>query len=460
LNLDLRQNLLGPIAPAAPASDINQKPAKSVSRPTSVDDAQASPETKSRARTSGRASGLKKESDFDMLYSDVSLPNVQNRKPVSKAKVKLIKPAVEEAEAVRPKPNRQVATKFVRPTKAKVRASAGKSELESELNDSGGIIDDSLDSENISSGGSSGPSDDKIPIATDLLAKKQFAQVIDLLRPVSDRLGRNGLLILARAQGAKGDHLSRIRTIELCLAKNAKDALVHKELGDAYSEIRKFDESIASYREAVSLNKDFPAAYLGLATTYEKSKSLDDARETYHRLIKRFGETPIYLTSLCRLFLADGFLADAVATCKKASEQDSEDASNSVNLAKAFLDKEEPEKAGQVLRQASSRFPASEPVQSMAGQASFGKGDHVSAHRHYTLAAVADPKSIAAQIGLAQSAFELQKYQEALTAYERACKLDRGRASIEFRKSMFKLKDRQDYKWQGRFENSIDDCYR
>ncbi|MEK7356373.1 MAG: tetratricopeptide repeat protein, partial [Bdellovibrionota bacterium] len=103
------------------------------------------------------------------------------------------------------------------------------------------------------------------------------------------------------------------------------------------------------------------------------------------------------------------------------------------------------------------RFPASEPVQTTTGSLYLDKKDFAVAYRYYKQATKADPKSSRAWQGLANTAFELQKNQEALDAYGTACSLDR-KMTKDLRGAISKLRVRKDLKWEMQFESRLLKC--
>jgi len=68
-----------------------------------------------------------------------------------------------------------------------------------------------------------------------------------------------------------------------------------------------------------------------------------------------------------------------------------------------------------------------------------------------------NPKSTRALIGYANSALELQKNEEALGAFIRACEIDR-KLGKEMRIALGKLKARKDSNWENRFEDGLIHC--
>src|SRR5262245_2080731 len=69
----------------------------------------------------------------------------------------------------------------------------------------------------------------KVDTAEGFMLKKEYDKVVETLRPVSDRLNRKGLLLLAQGYAAQKSYLNEIRTLEMLLGQNDKDYFVqHK----------------------------------------------------------------------------------------------------------------------------------------------------------------------------------------------------------------------------------------
>jgi tetratricopeptide (TPR) repeat protein len=287
---------------------------------------------------------------------------------------------------------------------------------------------------------------------------QRATEVITLLKPYNDRLPRKGLIILARGYAQNRDPINELRTLELCLAKNPNDYVVQTMLGDSYGHARRSEEAVASYLEAKKTNAKYRPAYDGMLAVLERTGDRYEARTLLNDMIKVFGAQPGFYTDLCRLYALDNFLEKSVEVCRKAIEKDPKTAENYVYLGTSLRDQEESSHAEKVLNDASKRFPASEPVQSTAGEFSVSRKDYVGAYRHYKQAVVADSKSSKALLGLATSAFELQKYEEALRTFIQACKVNKHAAG-EFRLAAGKLRARKDYSWQSKYENAMVNCY-
>lgn len=282
-------------------------------------------------------------------------------------------------------------------------------------------------------------------------------EAVELLKPFNDRLPRKGLIVLARAYGKKNDPISQLRTLELSLAKNPNDYVIQTMLGEAHSRAKRAEESVAAFMEAKKINAKYKPAYEGLLKEYERTQDRYEARTTLNDMIKVFGHDPRFYASLCRLYALDNFLEKSVEICRKAIEQDPSNPESYVHLGNSLRDQEEADKAQRVLSDAVKRFPASEPVQTAAGELHLAKKDFVGAYKLFRQAAQSDPKSSRAVTGLAQTSFELQKYEEALGAFVQACKIER-KSLGEFRLAMGKLRSRKDFDWLSKYEAGMARC--
>lgn len=286
--------------------------------------------------------------------------------------------------------------------------------------------------------------------------KNDFVSIVALLKPHTDVLPRSGLLVLARAY-AHTDVTSEIRTLELCLAKNVRDYVVATQLGLALARGHRLEEAIATLREARSFNRKYPGVYDATFRVLDKMGDRYEARSVLNDKIKIFGGAPKDYSELCRLYSLDDFLEKAAEVCRFAIEKDPGNQMNYVHLGMSLRDLQKKDEAARVLRDGANRFPASEPIHTAAGVLKSDAKSFVEAYSYFKTAVAADPNSGGANAGLGASAFELQKNEEALNAFVRACKIDH-KHTREFRSALAKLKTRKDTLWQERFENGLGQC--
>lgn len=287
--------------------------------------------------------------------------------------------------------------------------------------------------------------------------KGDAAAILGLLKPVTDTLPRRGLLLLARAFAKQADTLNEVRTLELCLAKNAQDYVVQTALGDSYLRAKRFEEAVASYREARQINARYRPTYDGLLAALEKLGERYEARVLLNDMMKYFGTQPSFLTDLCRLYALDNFLEKSIEVCRSAIERNPKNPDNYIYLGLSLKDQENPAKAAEVLSDAAKRFPASELAQTSAGELEIERKNFVAAHKLFQQAVAIAPQSGKALAGLANTAFELQKTGEALEAYKKACAADR-RYVKDFRLALAKLRTRRDINWEQKYDDAIAQC--
>jgi tetratricopeptide (TPR) repeat protein len=288
--------------------------------------------------------------------------------------------------------------------------------------------------------------------------EKKWDEVIQTLKPLNDSLPRKSLLTLATAFEHKKEYLSQIRTLQLCVAKHPGDYVAITELGRAYSLAGRKNDAQDRFLEAKSINSKYRPAYEGLLVELEKNGPIYEAIELVNDMQKVFGAHSVFFSTLCRLYTLDGHIKKAIETCESAITRDGKNPENYINLSKALKNGENTDKANQVLTKALGRFPASELVQATAGEMQIERKDFVAAYRIFKKASETSPNSGRAQIGYADAAFALQKNEEALKAYIRACKLDK-KLTKNFRTSYGVLRERKDFTWQQRFESGLNQCH-
>lgn len=299
--------------------------------------------------------------------------------------------------------------------------------------------------------------DAKIDQAQRLYDAKKYDAAINILKPVNDVLPRAGLLLLARSYSAKGEVLDEIRTLELCLAKNPKDYVVKTVYGQALIREKRVDDGMAAFQEARQLNPRYKPAYEAMLKQLEHAGERYEARNVLNDMVKTFGPQAEFYTSLCRLYALDGYNEKCVEICGEAIKKDPRIPENHVFLGLALLDREEIDRATSILTKAAERFPASEPVQGAMGTLYALKKDMVRSFKYFKAATVANPNSARAWVGYANAAFQLQKNDEALNGFSKACQIDRMQTK-DFRLALGQLRVRHDNVWRSKFENAISQC--
>lgn len=290
--------------------------------------------------------------------------------------------------------------------------------------------------------------------AAALERQKNYDGAIELLESHKSQLGKSGLVLLSRVLGKANRPVDAIAALELANARFPKDALLQTLLAAALAKADRKEESIAMYYTAKTTNAKYVPAYDGLLAELVKGESRQEARDLLSDMMKRFGRKGRWVSQLCYLYAIDAFHEKAVETCLEAIRRDPTNPMSTVHLATTYREQNKPEKAKKVLMKTAAKIRRSEPVQTALGDYYTEKKNYVDAFRWYKAAVKNDPKSFAAQLGLAQAALELQKMEESVTAFTAACRIKRT-AIREFQSGLIKIRNRGDIKWQSRFESAI-----
>lgn len=297
----------------------------------------------------------------------------------------------------------------------------------------------------------------RLELAQILEKRSDTDGVISTLQPSLKSLGRQELLLLGRAYAKARKALDQVKVMELALAKFPKDYVVITALGEAYSNAGKSDLAIEKFNEAKAINDKYRPANEGLFREFERIGDKYEARNILNDLIKNFGRRPKYVSDLCRIYSSDDYLEKAVEVCQEAVQRESKNEANYIHLGKNLKDLEKPDQAAKTFGKAVKKFPKSVVILTAAADFHVERKNFVEAHKLYRQAVLADEKSAKAMLGYANTSFELQKLNEALEAFIRACKLDRS-LEREFRSAFVKLRARKDEKWEKKYEEGMERC--
>jgi tetratricopeptide (TPR) repeat protein len=285
---------------------------------------------------------------------------------------------------------------------------------------------------------------------------RNYAAVISTLKPKIAQLPRSGLLQLGRAYAQTNDALGEIHVLELVTAQNSKDYVAQTLLGNAYLKVKRYDDAATAFGTAREVNARYRPAYDGALALLEQSQETYEARTLVLDIIKTFGPDARSTSQLCRMYSGESFVPEkSENACRQAISTDPKNPENYVYLTMALRDTDQKVEAEKTIGKAAARFPASENVQVLAGEMKVNDNNFADSYRFYTQAVKANPQSARAQVGLAKSAFGLQKHAEAIEAFVKACKIDR-KTTLDFRTAAASLKKNKDDKWM-KYQDAIDE---
>lgn len=293
--------------------------------------------------------------------------------------------------------------------------------------------------------------------AQSAMKARNYDQVIQLLSGEIEKLNREGLFLLAKAYSAQKKHEAAIKAYNACLSLNPKDFEAKTLIGAEQLVSGKDKEALATLKEALDGNPQFVPAYKLLIRYYEKKKNKYEQRLLYEDMIAKVGESTEALTKLCELTTQDRLYDLGSKYCQKSIIRDPKIADNYVNLGIVFKETGQPEKAEDNLKKAAQDFPKSLYAQITYAQFLEEKKNYIFSFTYYKRAAEADSKSVNALLGLGNSALEIQKYGDSLSAFERACSLDR-KTLPSFRRAANSLRTMRIQDWLKKFEQAIETC--
>lgn len=293
--------------------------------------------------------------------------------------------------------------------------------------------------------------------AKTLAAKKDYSGVISTLSPKVEVLNREGLFLLAKAYSMTKNSSSAIKTYTAVLSMNPKDVEAKTLIGAEQFASGKDSEALETLKEALEINPRFVAAYRVLIRIYEKKSNKYELRILYQDLIEKTSERPEYVAKLCALTTEDSLYDLSSKYCQKGITLNKNLADNHIYLGITLKETGKSEEAEKVLKKASTDFPKSEFGQITYGKFMDEKKNFIASYSLYKHATVINPKSKEGLLGLANAAMEIQKYAEALAAYEVVCKVDKTIMPI-FRRATNTLRTMKIEEWLRKFEAGIDRC--
>ncbi len=290
-----------------------------------------------------------------------------------------------------------------------------------------------------------------------LLQQGKFQEVIDQLSPKLPELDAQGLKYLGRAYSGVKNSVTAIKTFNLALSKNAKDAEASTLVGLELLSTGKDREAMISFREALKSDPKYEPAYLAIEKIYIKKNNKYELRMLYSDMIDLLGEKPAYVTRLCELLCTSGLYDDAKKMCRRGIAVKRDEPKNYIYLALTHKEQGDKELATALFKKTVDLFKNSEEAQVAYAQFLDGEKNFVEAAKFYKAALDLNPESLRGQIGFAMASLEIQNYQNTFDALDKACRMDR-RSIKEVRRAMGVLRVMKADKWMEKFEALSEKC--
>jgi tetratricopeptide (TPR) repeat protein len=288
--------------------------------------------------------------------------------------------------------------------------------------------------------------------------KGDYAAVTDLLWKHIDSLDRKSLILLAVAHEKKKEPANMLKVATLLSAKDPKDYEALYLLGTAQFMSKKSTEALESLKASLEINPKYEPAYEKLAQMYAEKKNTYELRILYQDMVDKIGKKPAYLNKLCEINAVLDYQEDqALSYCKEAIGKDPKNADNYVYMGIVQKNGGNAEEAKKSLKSAADAHSKSEFAQYTYANLLEEQKNYLEASKYYLAGTAADATAARSWIGYAKTSFEVHKFEPALDAYKKACKLDKKNA-VAFRKATTILRNTKDAAWVKPYETASDAC--
>ena len=300
------------------------------------------------------------------------------------------------------------------------------------------------------------------------IKKKQWKSAVEVILPAQEKLTSTELIRLAEAQLEIADAKGALNILTFWSNKNAPTAHAKFIEGKSYALLAgkeatmeqkkaKVLLAVEAFKAAISIDPKKEDAYLQWAATIEKYLSVyaEEATLVYRKLIENNGEKEAYMINRCRYAVEARYWDEAIKVCETARSQLPESPEGAVFLSQAYMANDSKELAKKTLISAVTATPKSFLARKELADFYMKEGNPVAAVEHYTAAVGIDNTSAPAYLGQARALYQTKRYDDALVAYQKNCKLSRMVAS-DFKTSMGLL--RSNPRLHQKYKSTIDAC--
>lgn len=156
----------------------------------------------------------------------------------------------------------------------------------------------------------------------------------------------------------------------------SKDPIASLQVARSYNALGRYDKSIAQYKDVIAKNPDAHIAGFELGKLYLKTKSYEEGRILFLKLIASNDSNPEYHYYLGEIFTELDQPASSLNSYKKAIEKDSQHLKSLFRLGKYFVVKREKETALRYLDQGLRVYPDDVSLINLKALAYFNNDEH------------------------------------------------------------------------------------
>jgi tetratricopeptide (TPR) repeat protein len=141
------------------------------------------------------------------------------------------------------------------------------------------------------------------------------------------------LLILAQQARANADPAKVVQHLEALVAQYPQDERGHWLLGGAYGAGQRYQDAIAQYRKAITINSTFSLAYNSVGYAYRATDSMAAAEQAFQRYIALVPDDPNPYDSYAELLMKLGRFDASIEQYRKALAIDPNFGASHVGIA-------------------------------------------------------------------------------------------------------------------------------
>ena len=178
------------------------------------------------------------------------------------------------------------------------------------------------------------------------------------------------------------------------IKSDAKNPLYYTLLGVVRVAQRDYPAAEDSFRAALAINPEFPAATRDLAQLYVATGRIDDAKKVYTDLLAKKADDVTALLGLADIYISEKKWPEATDAINRARSAAKNDPSPGLKLVGLYESRQDWKSAKSVAAELAAQFPGDVNVLEAQGRAQYGAGDMDGAVSSYKRAHELAPNSI------------------------------------------------------------------
>ena len=237
---------------------------------------------------------------------------------------------------------------------------------------------------------------------------------------------QNALTLEQRGQNAEAE-----QAWQSIASSNPQSAEAYAHLGLLDARQERYDEAVANYRKAISLNAELPGLQMNLGLALFKAKDFKGAIKPFAAELKKHPDDQrlTILLGMAHYGMGDYFVA--IPYLQKAAEREPQSLPLRLTLAHSCLWSKQYQCVLDVYKEILTLNAESAEADMLAGEALDEKGDNAGATEQFRAAVRSNPKEPNAHFGLAYLLWTQNHFQEAATEFQ--AELDNDPQHLEAR---------------------------